>query len=518
MNRLEVSTLAVAGIILVTAVLTLPALPVDETRYLTVAWEMRVTGNWILPSLNFEPYSHKPPLLFWLINASWSIFGVEVWSARLVGIAATITVVLLSNRLEKKLNGDRAPGHAYSALMLLGLPLFVAFGCSIMFDMLLTATVSGAMLALWIAGRSGGWKPFVAYGASVGLGLLAKGPVVLVFTAPAAAFAFLWIAPNQRRQWYLRIGVSLVLALSIGLIWALAAARAGGSDYAHMIFWEQSAGRIASSFAHARPFWFYVPILLLFCIPLLIWRPARRGWIRSTRRQTAARNFLLCWILPALAILSAISGKQIHYLLPLLPACVLLASLALDHTIPQKADRIALAVLFAGIPWVLIAAAIFTPRIVEIDPAIMVSLSVLNVGVLVAAGLAAILAIAAFRRTLVGLAVANCLVVGALAVEFRTTVGPLFDLQPVADVLRRLNGRPIAVAQKTRGEFGFLARLTRPVVLVPESEISEWASRHPDGVLVMRSKRSAISSYEPEQLLLQKNYRFTEAITIRAVR
>jgi hypothetical protein len=192
--------------------------------------------------------------------------------------------------------------------------------------------------------------------------------------------------------------------------------------------------------------------------------------------------------------------------------------LALDHTIPQKADRIALAVLFAGIPWVLIAAAIFTPRIVEIDPAIMVSLSVLNVGVLVAAGLAAILAIAAFRRTLVGLVVANWLVLGALAVEFRTTVGPLFDLQPVADVLRGLNGRPIAVAQKTRGEFGFLARLTRPVMLVPESEISEWASRHPDGVLVTRSKRSAISSYEPVQLLLQKNYRFTEAITIRAVR
>src|SRR6218665_1598985 len=40
-------------------------LPVDETRYLAVAWEMWDRGSFLLPLLNGEPYAHKPPLLFW---------------------------------------------------------------------------------------------------------------------------------------------------------------------------------------------------------------------------------------------------------------------------------------------------------------------------------------------------------------------------------------------------------------------------------------------------------------------
>ncbi|VAW74626.1 Polymyxin resistance protein ArnT, undecaprenyl phosphate-alpha-L-Ara4N transferase; Melittin resistance protein PqaB, partial [hydrothermal vent metagenome] len=42
-----------------------PLLPVDETRYLSVAWEMWSRGDFLVPYLNGEAYSHKPPLLFW---------------------------------------------------------------------------------------------------------------------------------------------------------------------------------------------------------------------------------------------------------------------------------------------------------------------------------------------------------------------------------------------------------------------------------------------------------------------
>lgn len=62
-----------------------PILPVDETRYLTVAWEMWRTGDWRVPHLNGVPYDHKPPLLFWLIQAGWWMGGVsEAWP-RLIG-------------------------------------------------------------------------------------------------------------------------------------------------------------------------------------------------------------------------------------------------------------------------------------------------------------------------------------------------------------------------------------------------------------------------------------------------
>ena len=46
-------------------------MPVDETRYLAVAWDMWREGNFLVPHLNGEPYSHKPPLLFWLIHLAY---------------------------------------------------------------------------------------------------------------------------------------------------------------------------------------------------------------------------------------------------------------------------------------------------------------------------------------------------------------------------------------------------------------------------------------------------------------
>ena len=43
-----------------------PLMPIDETRYVSVAWEMWTRGDFLVPYLNGEAYSHKPPLLFWM--------------------------------------------------------------------------------------------------------------------------------------------------------------------------------------------------------------------------------------------------------------------------------------------------------------------------------------------------------------------------------------------------------------------------------------------------------------------
>ena len=51
--------------------LTRPLIPVDELRYAAVAWEMWARGDFLVPYLNGAPYSHKPPLFFWIIHAGW---------------------------------------------------------------------------------------------------------------------------------------------------------------------------------------------------------------------------------------------------------------------------------------------------------------------------------------------------------------------------------------------------------------------------------------------------------------
>ena len=70
MNRFSLPVWAVCWLIcLVSAIVLRPPLPVDETRYLAVAWEMWLRDDFLVPYLNGEAYHHKRPLLFWLMRA-----------------------------------------------------------------------------------------------------------------------------------------------------------------------------------------------------------------------------------------------------------------------------------------------------------------------------------------------------------------------------------------------------------------------------------------------------------------
>src|SRR5262249_23321086 len=95
-------------LLLLPVALFLPALPIDETRYLAVAWEMRSGGDWLLLHLNGAPYSDKGPLLFWLANAAWLVAGIHVWIVRLGILIASLVSLVLFERLARRLSGDAA--------------------------------------------------------------------------------------------------------------------------------------------------------------------------------------------------------------------------------------------------------------------------------------------------------------------------------------------------------------------------------------------------------------------------
>ena len=73
---------------------------------MSVAWEMWLRGDYLVPHLNGTAYSHKPPLLFWLINAGWTIFGInDFWPriiAPLFGLGCLAMTSLLGRRLYPK--------------------------------------------------------------------------------------------------------------------------------------------------------------------------------------------------------------------------------------------------------------------------------------------------------------------------------------------------------------------------------------------------------------------------------
>src|SRR5678816_2417433 len=88
------------------ALLVRGPMPIDETRYLSVAWEMWLRGDFVLPALNGVPYTHKPPMLFWLIQLGWGLFGVNAWWPRLLPLLAAVASAWLTRRLAMRLYPD----------------------------------------------------------------------------------------------------------------------------------------------------------------------------------------------------------------------------------------------------------------------------------------------------------------------------------------------------------------------------------------------------------------------------
>ncbi|MCB1539252.1 MAG: glycosyltransferase family 39 protein [Rhodospirillales bacterium] len=489
-----VTVLAAGWVALFAAIaFTRPLMPVDETRYLTVAWEMLVRHDWVLPTLNFAPYSHKPPMLFWLVRIAWSVFGVGLWQARLVPLALGAALAFISARLARRLFDSRAA--VYAALALGMMPMLLIYASTIMFDVMMAVWVVAAMLTLWRIATEGRTKLWFAWGAILGGAALAKGPVALVYILPAALLAPFWAPPQKWARWYGCVLGGVLMGTAIGLAWAVPAALSGGGAYAEKIFVTQSAGRMVNAFAHRRPFWFYIPVVLALLAPLLAWPTmwaAARRFMRAPDARAPIR-FIACWVVPAFVFFSAISSKQFHYMLPLMPGVAILAGAALaraDEGGAWPRPRSAVwPILLMLVPTlgVMGAEALHLPLMgVRLDR----GAEIFGLGpVMLAAGLIWWLgrdpAHASGRAP-----VTIVLAAFSLAIFMHLQTGarflPRYDMRPIASAAQDFMTRPMAVAPKYDGEYGFLFRMRAPFDSIGREDVESWLKAHPDGVVVAR--------------------------------
>ena len=458
----------------VAGVLARPLLPVDETRYLAVAWEMRNGGHWLVPRLNGALYTHKPPLLFWLINLVWSLTGVAELPARLVGPAFGAATIAATAVLARRLwPGDAGIGGR-AALALAGTLLFTLYAGLTMFDALLAfATVVG-VIALARPGP-GAWAWL---GLALAFGAYAKGPVILINLGPAALLAPLWTGEAWRAA-MVRLAKALALGVALVSLWLVPALVAGGAEYARATLWTQSAGRMATSFAHERAVWFFLPLLPLLLWPWP-WSPGLWSGLRCARLgDDPGLRLCAIWGGASLLLFSLISGKQVHYLIPALPAVALVVA----RLFPRGAGAPAAGLVPLALGGALIALCLgFGPSSMEAklapDPGLMI------VGLLLL-----VVAAAALRARGAALALLAPATVLAIDLAFVVGgVGRLYDGRAIATELAPRDGA-IAVIGDYEGEFSFVARLHRPVAVIAAADAEDWLAAHRDGVVLGRLDR-----------------------------
>jgi 4-amino-4-deoxy-L-arabinose transferase-like glycosyltransferase len=472
---------------------------IDETRYLTVAWEMFSGGDWLVPHLNGDYYTHKPPLLFWLIDAGWSVFGVSAWWPRLVPLLAGLAAWVVLWRLGRRLWPQIEDVSPFAVILAGGTLVWALTGTLIMFDMLLALWVLVGMLGLARAG-DGDARGWWLFGAGLGLGILTKGPVAILHLLLPAVLGPWWSAHARQAPgaWYLKLLAGFALGALIALAWVIPAALSGGAEYREMILWKQTADRVTSSFAHRRPFWWYLPVLPLLCLPWVLWRPAWEA--RRNRAGLADRGtrFCIAWALPVFLAFCAISGKQPQYLLPLLPAIALLAARALAPgcAMSYRAGR-ALALL----PWLALVAAMLAALLLKGD---WHGGWLEDVHPAWAIGILAVLAwaILPFRVSLLEgaarLQVAVALSLSLLAAGvLGSAAGRPYAVDGAAREVAELQDRGITVGYygNYHGQFGFAGRLQRPVrELWSPGDIAALAAQEPAAVVVLDSRKNPLGA------------------------
>ena len=487
-----------------------PLLPMDETRYLSVAWEMWNSGDFLVPHLNGQPYSHKPPLLFWIMQAGWAILGVNDWWPRLVAPLFGLGCLLMTRSIALRLWPDAPEVASVTPLILLGALFWTIFSSLTMFDMLVASVTVAAMLCLLRARDTGSVLSFMLLGMVIGIGALAKGPVTLLYVLPVALLAPVWdvggiirTRTGGWRNWYIGVAIAVVIGIVIGLAWAIPAAVLGGEEYRNAILWGQTAGRVVNSFAHKQPTWWYAVILPVTLLPWMIWPPLWRSFMRAWNERNSSSFadgsvlFCVCWIIPALLALSAVSGKQPHYLLPILPAITLLfAKVLIIKSTPSK--RLDQAPILALVLVAAVAVTIFTAKEMPVYWNVFSLLWILPV--LIGSYL-----YTQAKDTVLSITLVSILLIISIQGLGKPLVGSAFDLSEMASRIKSIQqqGKPVVHVGKYHGQYHFLGKLTQTIDVVGCRGVEEWLTKNPTGAFIKYQR----IPFEGSGLLYTQPYR-----------
>ena len=504
-----IAAVALAGLV------TRPLLAIDETRYAAVALDMLQRGDWLVPHLNGGPYSHKPPLLFWLVLAGWKVFGVSATWARLVGPLAGMTAVALIASIARRLWPLDVRTRRWAPVITAAALLWAAFGSLVMFDTLLACSALLALLGVVHVVEHEHRRGVLFMALGVGLGILSKGPVVFLHMLPTALLAPWWATPRTDRRWvrwYATLVAAMLLGVGLALLWAVPAGEAGGPAYRDAIFLGQTAGRITKSVAHQRAPWWYLPLLPALLFPWFMWPESWRALkaLRVAPRDTGVR-FAVVWALAGLCAFSLVSGKQVHYLLPLVPAVALLLARGLSQREAAPLTRpwivasvigvLAVGVIVAG-STTLLARVVWWPHGAiawwwAIAPLIAAAM-------LVGWQRGRITRNAAVHSLAISTAVLLC---GVQFAAGRAGTVP-YDTAPMAAAVRSAleSGHPVAMVGAYNGEYHFEGRLQRHRIDVIDARHADaWLEAHAGG-LILRYDRGR-DALPPEGVIARHPFR-----------
>jgi len=327
------------AIVYVPGLFSPPLLDDADSVHAEAAREMLVRHEWSTLYIDGVRYLEKAPLLYWGIAASYKVFGVHDWAARLPLILGLLALLLATYSLGKRALGEQAGFWA-------ALVLTVSVGPYLFTRILIPDMLIGLWLTLGLdfflrtleeepPSKLSCW----GFAAAAALNVLTKGLIGLVFPAIIIGI-YLLLTGNLKQLLRMRVVSSAVVFLAIAAPWHIAAAIENpAAGQARGFLWFYFVNEHLLRYLGKRvPHDYDTVPLLVFWGLLFVWLfPWSAFLVQSLRTiphrwrelrgalDRPQRALLLCAIWAAVVLLFfSFSTRQEYYAIPALPALALL--------------------------------------------------------------------------------------------------------------------------------------------------------------------------------------------------
>jgi len=322
----------------------------DEGRNAEAGREMFESGDRLTPTFNGELRVAKPVFLYWLMEQSYRLFGVNEFAARFPSALFGVGLILIQY-LFLVHQRDRTVALFGGLMLLLNLEI-LALGRMALTDSVLIFFTTASLYGFWLGlhGEGGVRRWIWMFYIGMALATLTKGPVGFAVPLIAAALYLTW---TRRWRDYWQKGVPLagmLLFILLAAPWYAAMFLVHGDAYATGAK-ANTIGRFLSPMeGHNGTIFLYLPVLLLGFFPWSALLPvplyhAFKNWRSSgeiprypsaplphadlPHPSTPGRElelFAALWVVGVFVFFTASSTRLPHYIGPLFPAAALLTA------------------------------------------------------------------------------------------------------------------------------------------------------------------------------------------------
>lgn len=347
----------------------------DEPKNAVCGREMFLRNDWVVPTFNQDLRTDKPILIYWIMQASYRLWGINELGARFGSAVFAVGTCLLVGFIGRRFF-DQRTGLLATVILATSL-MYSAVGRSVTPDSCLIFSITLAFTAYLLSiGNSlkdprsvTSWRAYVPasfvsglpFYLAMGVAVLAKGPVGVVLPSitvglfvllmrdrlevrPASSTEQAWwkraawsiartVSPRRVWEafWALRPVRGLTATAAIALPWYLVVGYATDGAWLTGFIGGHNVNRfLAPMENHSGPIVYYIPVVCAGFFPwsIFAWQTGRyfKQSFGESRDDSPALLFFVTWFGVWLSFFSLASTKLPNYVLPMYPAIAILTA------------------------------------------------------------------------------------------------------------------------------------------------------------------------------------------------